>query len=98
MAELETCDGEAVSISLPKEKEEPWELRFEILAGGLVSTSSCIFGVFPGLGLQFCLDWPYQCTNNSWFNVALHEAGHEREFIFHVSGQFCHTFPSLFLS
>ncbi len=43
MAKLETCDGGAISISLPKGEVEPWELRFRILAGGLTSTSSCIF-------------------------------------------------------
>ncbi len=43
VAKLETCDGEAISISLPKGEVEPWELRFQILAGGLTSMSRCIF-------------------------------------------------------
>ena len=43
VAKLETFDGKAISISLPKGEVEPWELRFHILAGGLTSTSSCIF-------------------------------------------------------
>ena len=44
VAKLETCDGEAISISLPKAEEEPLELRCQtLLAGGLISTSSCIF-------------------------------------------------------
>ncbi len=46
VAKLETCDGEAISISLHKVEDEPWELRYQtLLAGGLISTSSCIFSL-----------------------------------------------------
>ncbi len=45
MAKLEVCDGEAILISLPKGEEEPWELWFQTMADGLISTSSSIFSI-----------------------------------------------------
>ena len=43
MAELETCDGEAILSSLPKGEEEPWEFRFQTMEDGSISN----FFFFP---------------------------------------------------
>ena len=43
VAKIKTCDGEAIPIALSRGVEEPWELRSQTLAGGLILVSSCIF-------------------------------------------------------